>query len=134
MKGDPSADFALSTMCPQAVQPVMSAAFTAIARGCGLHRAAPILPITQPATADASATGYSAAVGVGPDEDPQVARDAARRRDLGRQALDARLVAAGMQPMQGTSSANSTPASTRGPPNFDSPGSGSPFIQGGDDQ
>lgn len=113
----------------------MSVAFTAVARVCGLHRApAPVLPITQPVAAEAGSLAASAATGRGPNEDPQMARDAARRRDLGRQALDARLVAAGMQPMQGTSSANSTPTSKRGPPNLDSPGSGSPFIQGDDEQ
>lgn len=107
MRGDPSADFALSTMCPQAAQPVLSVAFTAIAKACGLHRtAAPSLPVTQPAATAARTAG----VGGAPEGDPQLDRDAARRREVGRQALEARLIAAGMQTGQGASSANSSPA------------------------
>lgn len=127
MRGDPSADFALSTLCPQAVQPALSVAFTAIARACGLHRApAPALPITQPATSGLA--GSRAAGGAGSAEaDPLLDRDAARRRELGRQALEARLLAAGMQPAQGSVSASSSPGAQRGASNVGS-AAGSPAM------
>ena len=54
-------------------------------------------------------------------------RDAARRRELGRQALEARLLAAGMQPAQGSVSASSSPGAQRGASNVGS-AAGSPAM------
>lgn len=128
-RGDPSADFALSTMCHPAAQPVLSKAFTAVAKACGLHRApAPSLPTTHPVTSAATGARTTGVVGGGAEADAQLDRDAARRREVGRQALEARLVAAGMQPGQGNVSASSSPGGQLGVSNGGSSAGGSPFI------
>eukprot|EP00892_Ulva_mutabilis_P010658 jgi/Ulvmu1/7965/UM004_0198.1 len=103
-RGDPSVDFALSTMCPASVQPAFSALFTAVAKRLGVHREPPpVLPIVAPRDA-AAASAIVRAAG-GPDAPDW---DASRRREVGRMALAARLAASGL-----STSTEASPATTR---------------------
>lgn len=94
-RGDPSVDFALSTMCPASVQPAFSALFTAVAKRLGVHREPPpMLPLVAARDA-AGASAMVRAAGAAPDAPDW---DAARRREVGRMALAARLAASGLPP------------------------------------